>query len=151
MNSEVVLSYDRFPIVVQAESIKKLIKDEIKRLSEKTKLPGDKLPIKFVNDPKVGYIGCYSFSYSGQKVISESFTFNFYHFKGFSARQIIDVTRHEFSHYARRCRYGIHTGEAHDTKFRDVCRELDCNGNAYHSQHTTQIFKHNTVKHTVTF
>lgn len=141
MNTKVYLAVDRFRVPFKTSSIKQLIKSEIARLSKETGLPGDKLPVKFINSSTVNYIGCYSYSHIGDKVISEEFIFNFYQFKDFSAKQIIDVVRHEFSHYIRRMRHGIDGDNCHDTKFRGICGELGCDGTAYHYSHVTKLFK----------
>lgn len=136
----VEIQFDRFRIPVHVSTLRGFILDEIKRLSEASKLPGDKLPVHF-RPLEQGVIACFVFCVRDEHVIPESFCFSISMLNGMSAHQITGIVRHEFAHYVRSVRYGVPSvADGHDAKWKQICRQLGCIPEAAFVPHVTQLF-----------
>ncbi len=146
MNRTITLATFPFYIPISTKAIENFIVEKIKELSIKTGMPGDKLPIHFFNTPQENdkRIAYFTYNNKGSYIEPESFTFNLYKFNdisNISSSQISDIVTHEFAHYLRRMFYGPSSGDGHDEKFREVCRDLGCSPDPIHKEHLTIVFK----------
>lgn len=132
------LGFDKYKIPVEKETVKNMILNEIAELSKKTGLGGDKLPVEF-SDPENETIAffCYTRNGNGTKPTNLKFNFSLLKMDGFSARQIIDVVRHEFAHYARLIWYG-HSENCHDKIWKKICADLGGTPQEYYVPHVTK-------------
>ena len=140
----VKIAYDRHHIPVHLDSIEKLIREEMHRLAQQTGLPGDGLPITFTNG-KSETIACFRYQVLGNVGKPIGFQFSLYQMSALSARQLVEVVRHEFAHYVRLKRHGVCQEEGgHDELWKKICVELDCPPDRYHHAHVTQVFHYPT-------
>lgn len=138
-NSDVFnLGFDKYKIPVQKETVRNIILNEISELSEKTGLRGDRLPVEFA-DIDNGVIAFFSYTRNGdnEKPTNLKFNFSLMKMDGFSARQIIDVVRHEFAHYARLIWHG-HSENCHDKLWQKICADIGGTPREYYTPHITR-------------
>lgn len=136
MKNKRTVRFDKYNWSFSTDAVKKRILDELKRLSETTGYPIDSLKIEFYYDENENTLAYFS-HYSDAPV---GFFFNLAICNGRSANQIIDVCRHEFSHYAVFMRKIGNPKDAHGTAWKGVCRELGARPEAYASNEKTQHF-----------
>ena len=147
MNIEAIkipMAYDRYQVPMSLRSISIFIQEEIKRLSDLTGLPGDKLPVKF-DVKKKPYIACFVYQVDpyGNGLPIE-FHFDLPNLSGISPRQLNDIIRHEFAPYVRLMRYGPHSkGNDHDELWQQICRSFGCPPSPYHTPHRTKMIHYN--------
>ncbi len=133
---DIKMAFDEYEIPVTFETVKEMVENEIKRLAKQTGLPGDKLPLRFGEDPEDNAIA-YFRRYGDQPV---EFFFNLCNINGLSANQLRDTVRHEFGHYVRLMRHG-QAKNAHDKKWKAIGNELDYKPSTYYYPYRTKIFK----------
>lgn len=142
MNTDVIFTQcDCFSIPIRISTVKKLVLTEMQRLALDTGCPIDKLFIRFFTRES-SCLACFRYTLDifGQydPLGFEFFTPLLQHL---SARQLIDVTRHEFAHYVRLMRHGPTSDEnCHDALWQKICLELGCTPSPYHTPHVTQLF-----------
>ena len=132
------LTLDNYKIPVKLQTVKSFILNEIAELSVKTGMPGNKLPVDFVdtNSDTIAFFG-YCRDETNTHFSDMRFNFSLSNMEGFSARQIADTVRHEFAHYVRLLRYG-YSKNCHDAVWKKICVELGATPEEYHKPHITR-------------
>lgn len=136
MKNKINIRFDKYTMALSVDAVKKFIMDELKRLSNTTGYPIDSLKIEFYfkeNENTLAYFSHYP-------DVPVGFFFNLANCEGRSANQIIDVCRHEFSHYAVFMRKIGNPKDAHGTAWKGVCKELGARPEAYASNEKTKHF-----------
>lgn len=130
--------FDKYKIPIGRETVKKMILKEISELSKKTGLRGDTLPVEFI-DPDNEMIAFFSYhrNENSGKPTDLKFNFSLVKMNGFSARQIIDVVRHEFAHFARLIWYG-HSDNCHDNIWKEICANIGGTPQEFYTPHITK-------------
>lgn len=135
-SESVQLNFDRFTFNVSYADLKKFIINELERLSKITGYP--LIPVKFRTNNKDDTVAC--FTYAGNMPVD--FTFNLNKLDNTSANKIIDVCRHEFSHYVAYMRNKCQPlSNPHGAEWKRVCAELEAAPSPFLNNALTKHFK----------
>lgn len=116
------LYFDGFSFPVSYSAVKKLILNELNKLSKETGYSIDNLKIEFKDDNRDNRVAY--FSRLGDVPLGFCFFIN--KFNNTSPNKIIDTCRHEFSHYVVCVENpGNIPEDAHGTQWKRVCGILD--------------------------